>query len=78
MKAFSCNPSPMRQAIKPAMPAAEWAAYVIRALSAAGVCVVRTSAGAYRIRHGIADVTVSELRYLDKRDLRDLMVGRVT
>ena len=75
MKDYPNNPSPMRQPINPSMPTRDWSAHVKRVLAAAGVCVVRLGSGAYRIRHGIADVTVADLRFLDKRDLRDLMVG---
>jgi len=75
MRDYPNNPAPMRQQINPSMSAYEWSAHVKRTLAAAGVCVVRLASGAYRIRHGIADVTVADLRFLDKRDLRDLMVG---
>jgi hypothetical protein len=53
-----------------------WLAYVKRELDNAGIEVVRLASGAVRVVNGNCRITVSELRYLDPRDLADLTRGR--
>jgi hypothetical protein len=53
-----------------------WLEYVQSELDKAGIEVLRLASGAVRLVNGGCRITVSELRYLDPRDLADLTRGR--
>lgn len=55
---------------------AAWLQHVKEELAAAGVELEELASGAVRLCNGGCRITVAELRYLDPRDLRDLVLGR--
>jgi hypothetical protein len=55
---------------------AAWLEHINKQLDAAGVMIEKLGSGAVRLRNGECRITVSELRYIDPRDLADLVRGR--
>lgn len=55
---------------------AAWLQHVQHELAAAGVEIENLASGAVRLCNGGCRITVAEMRYLDPRDLRDLVLGR--
>lgn len=55
-----------------------WLAYVRKELAKAGIVPEVLASGAYKLCHGTTRIITTELRYLDPRDLSDLLAGRVS
>jgi hypothetical protein len=55
-----------------------WLSFVKAELAAANIIPEVLGSGALKLCHGTTRIITTELRYLDPRDLSDLLAGRVS